>query len=39
MMQVVKGIKALEEVVRMGTEYTHEERERVVQLGRREATL
>ena len=35
--QVVKGIKALEEVVRVGPEYTEEERQRVVQLGEREA--
>ena len=35
--QVVKGIKALEEVVRLGPEYTEEERQRVVQLGEREA--
>lgn len=34
---MVKGIKALEEVVRVGPEYTEEERQRVVQLGEREA--
>ena len=39
MTQVVKGIKALEEVVRLGPEYTHEEREKVVELGRREAAI
>ena len=39
MLQVVKGIKALEEVVRLGPEYTHEERERVFELGRREAAF
>ena len=38
-MKVVKGIKALEEVVRLGPEYTKEEIERVVQLGRREAAM